>query len=59
MQLQLKGTTIIISGANLEVKKELLKANIYMMVSKYNIHDNINSALQRAKNILEKETHLC
>lgn len=57
-QLQLKGTTIIISGANREVKKELLKANIYVMISKYNIHDNINSALQRAKNILENETHL-
>ena len=57
-QLQLKGTTIIISGANREVKRELLKANIYSMISKYNIHDNINSALQRAKNILEKETHL-
>jgi SulP family sulfate permease len=53
-QLQLKGTTIIISGANREVKRELLKANIYSMISKYNIHDNINSALQRAKNILKE-----
>lgn len=55
-QLQLKGTTILISGANHEVKTELLKANIYAMISKYNIHDNINSAIQRAKNILEQET---
>lgn len=57
-QLQLKGTTVIISGASHEVKMELLKANIYAMLSKYNIHDNINSALQRAKNIFEAEKEL-
>ena len=57
-QLQLKGTTVIISGANHEVKKELLKANIYAMISKYNIHDNIYGAIQRAKNILENEKSL-
>lgn len=57
-QLQLKGTAVIISGASHEVKKELLKANIYVMLNKYNIHDNISSAIQRAKNILEAESGL-
>jgi SulP family sulfate permease len=57
-QLQLKGTTVIISGANREVKRELLKTNIYAMISKYNIHDDTNSAIQRAKNILGAENDL-
>ena len=57
-QLHLKGTTVIISGASHEVKKELLKANIYVMLNKYNIHDNIISAIQRAKNILKAESDL-
>ena len=57
-QLQQKGTTVIISGANREVKKVLLKANIYTMISKYNIHDNIISAIQCAKKILEEQRDL-
>ncbi|MBJ7881999.1 SulP family inorganic anion transporter [Gelidibacter salicanalis] len=55
-QLQSKGTTIIISGANHEVKMELLKANMYTMLNKYNIYDDINRAIERAKNILEAES---
>ena len=55
-QLQSRGTTVIISGANHEVKLELLKANIYTMLNKNNIHDKISSAIQRAKNILEAES---
>lgn len=48
-QLQSKGTTIIISGANHEVKLEMLKANLYSILDKHNIHDNIGDAIQNAK----------
>jgi len=44
-----KGTTIIISGANRNIRKELLKNNLYNLIGKHNIHDNINSAIERAK----------
>src|SRR5690554_5209888 len=53
-QLQTKGTTIIISGANHEVKKELLKANLYSQLGKYNIHDNIHDALNRALEVMQE-----
>jgi SulP family sulfate permease len=51
-QLQAKGTVIILSGANHEVKLELLKSNLYKLINKHNIHDTINSAIERAKQIL-------
>ncbi len=53
-QLQQKGTTIIISGANREVKEELMKAGLYTLLGKYNIHDNITSAISRAQEILKQ-----
>ncbi|HLW19910.1 MAG TPA: SulP family inorganic anion transporter [Cyclobacteriaceae bacterium] len=53
-QLQSKGTTIIISGANHDVKKELLKANVYSQLGKYNIHDNIHDALNRALEVIQE-----
>ena len=55
-QLQSRGTTVIISGANHEVKLELLKANIYSMLNKKNIHDKISDAMERAKTILEEQS---
>lgn len=54
-QLIMRKTTVIISGANHEVKKELLKANLYKILNKHNIHENINDAILRAKIILETE----
>lgn len=51
--LRHKGTCIIISGANREVRKELLKEGVYKDLGKYNIHDNIRSAVERAKYLLE------
>lgn len=54
-QLQAKGTEVIISGANREVKKELLQAGLYELVGKRNIHDNIREALQYAEEILKEE----
>ncbi|MEZ4776006.1 MAG: sulfate permease [Bacteroidia bacterium] len=47
------GTKIIISGANHDVKKELLNMGLYTDLGKTNICDNINEALQRAKEIIE------
>lgn len=51
-QLKSKGTSIIISGANHDVKQEMLKASLYPILGKHNIHDNIGNAIQRAKEIL-------
>ena len=55
LQLQSKGTDVIISGANHEVKQELLKEGLYKILGKYNIHDHIFSAIQRAEKVLEEK----
>lgn len=52
-QLHAKGTSIIISGANHAVKSELLKAGLYELLGKQNIHDNIANAIARAKVVLK------
>lgn len=52
-QITSRGTSIIISGANHEVKLELLKADLYTLLDRHNIKDNINAALERAKELLE------
>lgn len=51
-QLQSKGATIIISGANRDVRLELLKSNVYQLIGKYNIHSSIHEAMDRANEIL-------
>lgn len=53
-QITSRGTYIVISGANHEVKLELLKADLYSLIDKHNIKDNINSALERAKELLKE-----
>jgi SulP family sulfate permease len=45
------GTTIIISGANRQVKEELFKSEFYSLIGKNNILDNINQAIERAEKI--------
>lgn len=45
-----KDTAIIISGANRNVKQELLQAGLYELTGKYNIHNNIREALEFAEN---------
>ncbi|WP_428741700.1 SulP family inorganic anion transporter [Tenacibaculum sp.] len=45
------GTTIIISGANRQVKEELFKSEFYSLIGKDNILDNINQAIERAEEI--------
>jgi SulP family sulfate permease len=50
-----KGTTIIISGANRNVKQELLQAGLYELIGKHNIHNNIREALQFAETVLQEK----
>lgn len=50
--MQAKGTTVLISGANREVRKELLKAGMYARLGRYNIHEDIRQAIARAKELL-------
>ncbi len=45
------GTTIIISGANRQVKEELFNSDFYPLIGKNNILDNINQAIERAEEI--------
>lgn len=48
------GTTIIISGANRLVKEELFKSDLYSLIGKSNILENINEAISRAEEILKE-----
>lgn len=50
--LKAKGTKVIISGANHDVRLELLNSNVYDLIGKYNIHENIAEAMDRAHEIL-------
>ncbi|HAC16301.1 MAG TPA: sodium-independent anion transporter [Bacteroidetes bacterium] len=54
-QLIASGTSVIISGVNHDVKSELLKAGIYKLIDKHNVHDHIASAIERANEILSKK----
>jgi SulP family sulfate permease len=53
-KLKSSGTTIIISGANRQVKEELFKSNFYSLIGKNNILDNIDEAFDRTEEILSK-----
>lgn len=50
-KLKARGTTILISGANRQVKEELFKSGIYSLKGRENILDNINQAIKRAEEI--------
>ena len=54
-QFKEKKIQIIISGANPKVKEELLKANIFTLLGKHNITDNIKLAIDRAKSVLREK----
>lgn len=56
--LRAKGTRIIISGANRDVRKALLTEGVYREIGKHNIHDNIRSAIDRAKMLLDDKNPL-
>lgn len=46
------GTTIVLSGINRPVKKELFKSGLYPIIGKNNIHENIKEAIVRAEEII-------
>ena len=52
-QLNAQGTQIIISGANRNVRSELLNSGIFDIIGKHNIHDSISNAMIRAEKLLE------
>lgn len=52
-KLKMSGTTIIISGANQQVKEELYKSNFYSIIGNNNILENINEAILRAEEVLQ------
>ena len=46
-----RGTTMIISGANRQVREELFKSDLYSLLGKHNILDSIAEAIQRAEEL--------
>jgi energy-coupling factor transport system ATP-binding protein len=52
-----EGITIILSGVNDHVHKQLLIGGIEQQMDPHNICANIHFALRRAEDILEKENH--
>jgi SulP family sulfate permease len=52
--LKSRGTTIVLSGANRQVKEELFKAGMYRILGKYNILGDINEAIKRTEDILKQ-----
>ncbi|MCB0464380.1 MAG: sodium-independent anion transporter, partial [Aequorivita sp.] len=47
-----QNTSIILSGVNDKVLKDLQKSNIYSVLNKEDLTDNIESASERAKQII-------
>jgi len=52
-RLSVCGTTIIISGANQQVKQEFIKSGIYDIFNELNIVDNADSAVKRAQYLID------
>lgn len=53
-RLKGRGVAVLISGANHDVRKELLKADMYSLLGKQNILSNISDAIMRAKELVQK-----
>lgn len=51
--LMARGTKVILSGANKDIKSELLKMGVYHDLGRHNICDNIDDAMNRARAILD------
>jgi SulP family sulfate permease len=49
-----KGTEVILSGVTPKVQKQLLKAKFHKVLGSKNFCNNIDEALQRAKELLDK-----
>lgn len=56
--MQSKGVLVLLSGANRDVRKELLNAGIYRLVGRHNIHGSIELAISRAKELLNGSSTL-
>ena len=54
--MQSKGVQVLISGANRDVRLELLNGGIYRLVGRHNVHAHIDEAIARAKEVLADET---
>ncbi len=50
------GTTLVISGANTQVKEDIYKAGLYEIIGVDNILENINQAIQRAEDIVNSKS---
>jgi SulP family sulfate permease len=46
------GTKVLISGANRSVRAELLRAGLYRLIGRHNIHADIDGAMERAQKIV-------
>ena len=53
-KLKARGTTMIISGANREVREELFKSDLYQILGKHNILGDIHGAIERAGELLKE-----
>jgi sulfate permease, SulP family len=53
--MKVRKVTIIISGANREVRKALLHGGLYETIGKQNIHSNITSALTHVTEIMNEK----
>jgi len=53
--MKVRKVTIIISGANREVRKALLQGGLYETIGKQNIHSNITSALTHVTEIMNEK----
>jgi len=54
-QFENKKVSVILSGVNQQVRTDLEKAEIYVVLNKENLCDNISTSLKRANEILKKE----
>lgn len=55
--MQHKGTKVVLSGVQENVRKELDKSRITFLVGKANVLDNFDAALQRATHVLDEMKH--
>lgn len=53
-QFENRKVSVILSGVNQQVRLDLEKSEIYDVLNKDNLHNNIDSSLVRAKEILKK-----
>lgn len=52
-QLQIKGTHILISGANEQIRSEMERYGLFEVLGEENVYDNIRNSLDRAHYLLE------